>query len=280
MKIVSWLKARLTALTFSAGHLAPQEGILTKHARGPATLDQPTRNRICALLARTEVKPEYDIMQALSAATGRPIGTVADVVFKNLEQEFGFRADDHSVHELRDLGAVCCEDIVLLAAVVMTAIYAPQVARAHHARLGIPPDDLLAQTNRILEQVGFGMRVALDGVHPVDGEQQARVSEKFGILRANSQVEVDFAASKADPAGVALLFFDVDHFKQLNTKYTETVVDSAVLRPLQELIRVLVVGRGFAYSVGGDEFIVLLRNVNPTEALAFAERLRTSIGER
>jgi len=104
-------------------------------------------------------------------------------------------------------------------------------------------------------------------------------SQKFGILLAESQLEEDFADFCGDSAGLALVFFDVDNFKALNTTYTESVVDTDVLEPLMRFIEAAVVGRGRAYSVGGDEFIVLLRNSTTAEAVAFAERLRSAASE-
>lgn len=99
------------------------------------------------------------------------------------------------------------------------------------------------------------------------------LSEKFGILRSDKQLKIDFDAYQNDEDGLGLIFFDIDHFKSLNTKYTETVVDKDILAPFQQQLSELVRFRGFAYSVGGDEFIILLLNVNQEETLAFANRL-------
>ncbi|OGU15254.1 MAG: hypothetical protein A2076_16185 [Geobacteraceae bacterium GWC2_53_11] len=99
------------------------------------------------------------------------------------------------------------------------------------------------------------------------------LSEKFGILRSDKQLKIDFEAYQIDGGGLGLIFFDIDHFKPLNTKYTETVVDKDILAPFQRQLSDLVCHRGFAYSVGGDEFIILLLGVNQEETLAFANRL-------
>lgn len=99
------------------------------------------------------------------------------------------------------------------------------------------------------------------------------LSEKFEILRSDKQLKKDFESYQDDKNGLGLIFFDIDHFKSLNTKYTETVVDKDILTPFQRQLSELVHARGFAYSVGGDEFIILLLNVNQEETLAFANRL-------
>ena len=101
--------------------------------------------------------------------------------------------------------------------------------------------------------------------------------QKFGILRAESQLTADFDASTEDKAGVGIIFFDIDFFKPLNTKYTESVVDREILVPFQRSLVEIVRHRGYCYSVGGDEFIILLLNSDPRETLAFAERLGQTV---
>lgn len=103
------------------------------------------------------------------------------------------------------------------------------------------------------------------------------LSQKFAILRADNQLGSDFSSCENDSGGLGLIFFDIDHFKALNTKYTETVVDEFILVPFQKLLLELTQSRGFVYSVGGDEFLLLLRNVDPNETQAFANRLLDSI---
>lgn len=100
-----------------------------------------------------------------------------------------------------------------------------------------------------------------------------KLSAKFGILRAESQLESDFSEYASESRKLGLLFFDIDYFKALNTEYTETVVDKEILEPFQHFLIDLLHLRGFGYSVGGDEFIVLLRNVDQAETIAFGERL-------
>ncbi|EJM89837.1 MULTISPECIES: GGDEF domain-containing protein [unclassified Pseudomonas] len=96
---------------------------------------------------------------------------------------------------------------------------------------------------------------------------------KFEILRAESQLAQDFQALANSGKPVGLVFFDIDHFKDLNTKYTETTVDLQVLKPFMRFVKDLVQARGYSYSVGGDEFIVLLGNTSALETEAFANRL-------
>lgn len=112
---------------------------------------------------------------------------------------------------------------------------------------------------------------------PEQETEMPLMHQKFGILRAEPQLTADFDASSEDNAGVGLLFIDIDHFKALNTKYTETIVDRNLLIPFHRLLVELVRHRGHSYCVGGDEFIILLRNTDLSETSAFAERLLRTV---
>jgi diguanylate cyclase (GGDEF)-like protein len=104
--------------------------------------------------------------------------------------------------------------------------------------------------------------------------------DKFEILDSPKQYDADFGPS-VGALGVAVIYFDLDDFKALNTRFTEPVIDKTLLPELQRLIAGLVEDRGYAYAEGGDEFIVMLPNTNTTLAEAFAsvllDRIRSTI---
>ena len=101
--------------------------------------------------------------------------------------------------------------------------------------------------------------------------------QKFGILDSTKDhFESDFKAG-VGALGVSVIFFDLDKFKELNSKFSEPVVDERVLPQLQEVIRGLVDHRGFGYAEGGDEFIVVLPNTNTALAEAFTKELLDKI---
>ena len=104
--------------------------------------------------------------------------------------------------------------------------------------------------------------------------------QKFGILLSPRQAERDFADTLAKAQkwgnGVAVLFVDLDHFKALNDRWTHATVDETLLPATQRLLAKLVQGRGEAYRLGGEEFLLIMPNMDATEAAAFAEKLRTA----
>lgn len=106
-----------------------------------------------------------------------------------------------------------------------------------------------------------------------------RKQDKFEILDSPKHYEADFPRS-IGMLGVAVIYFDLDDFKALNTRFTETVIDRTMLPELQRLIAGLVQDRGYAYAEGGDEFIIMLPNTNSALAEGFAslllERIRST----
>lgn len=107
--------------------------------------------------------------------------------------------------------------------------------------------------------------------------------QKFGILLSIKQATPDFAlySSGLGPGVcVGALFIDIDNFKSLNTRFTESVVDQEVLVLFQRLLSTVSLYRGEAYRHGGEEFLVLLPNHTTDEVIQFAERLRHNIEKK
>lgn len=109
-------------------------------------------------------------------------------------------------------------------------------------------------------------------------DSQKELEQKFKILHSASQAQRDFDEWKheLEPKGysIAVLFVDIDHFKTLNSRHTETVVDRTILPDAQRLLGSLVNNRGDAYRQGGEEFVAVLPNHEIPESSAFAERIR------
>ncbi|WP_437569703.1 diguanylate cyclase [Sorangium sp. So ce542] len=116
--------------------------------------------------------------------------------------------------------------------------------------------------------------IDLFGPHSMENHREKQ--QKFGILDAPNLLQVDLAA----PAGIlgrALIYFDLDNFKAINSKHTERTVDRDLLPKIQQLVADAVNGLGYAYAEGGDEMIVLLPNSSIVVAAAFANTLRELI---
>lgn len=107
------------------------------------------------------------------------------------------------------------------------------------------------------------------------------LEQKFRILYSSSQAQKDFNKWLPDATKnqypIAILFIDIDHFKNFNMEFTETKVDDTILPGMQRLLKKLTAQRGEAYRHGGEEFLVILPNHNKDEAMLFAEKLRVTV---
>ena len=77
----------------------------------------------------------------------------------------------------------------------------------------------------------------------------------------------------------ALLFLDLDNFKQVNDSLGHDVGD-ALLKIIASRLRASVRGEDFIARIGGDEFCVLLQSITePREAAAVAQKLLHELGK-
>ncbi|PKQ07540.1 MAG: PleD family two-component system response regulator [Alphaproteobacteria bacterium HGW-Alphaproteobacteria-12] len=88
---------------------------------------------------------------------------------------------------------------------------------------------------------------------------------------------VSDAANTAKP--VALLIFDIDHFKSVNDTHGHAAGDR-VLREFAERIGTNVRGIDLACRLGGEEFVVVMPDTDLSYAMMVGERLRHSIAAR
>jgi diguanylate cyclase (GGDEF)-like protein len=72
-----------------------------------------------------------------------------------------------------------------------------------------------------------------------------------------------------DGASLALLFIDLDHLKEVNDAFSHAVGDE-LLRGFAKRLLAILEPAVFAARVGGDEFVLLLRNTTESAAEAFA----------
>ncbi|MEO8267985.1 MAG: EAL domain-containing protein [Ilumatobacteraceae bacterium] len=83
----------------------------------------------------------------------------------------------------------------------------------------------------------------------------------------------------SDPGAVAVMFIDLDNFKVINDSLGHGVGDE-LLRGMSERLRAVVRDRDMLSRFGGDEFIVMLRDIGATVSpVEIAERLRAEIAQ-
>ncbi|WP_152872889.1 GGDEF domain-containing protein, partial [Acinetobacter portensis] len=75
-----------------------------------------------------------------------------------------------------------------------------------------------------------------------------------------------------------LLMLDIDHFKNLNDGYGHYAGD-IVLKKFAELVKENLRNEDLFCRHGGEEFVVLLANVDKAEAFMIAERIRIHLAQ-
>jgi diguanylate cyclase (GGDEF)-like protein len=101
--------------------------------------------------------------------------------------------------------------------------------------------------------------------------------DKFGILWAASALQGVLRATRVESellrTSVVVGFIDIDDFKSVNTELSETVVDRSVLPQFMTILEATTSQRGYAFKQGGDEYIVVLPNLDGQEGRRLLEKI-------
>jgi diguanylate cyclase (GGDEF)-like protein len=97
-----------------------------------------------------------------------------------------------------------------------------------------------------------------------------------GLVEAASELAEKHARKAGKP--VAMLAFDLDHFKSINDRFGHAVGDK-VLQIFAETAVQTVRPSDFVGRLGGEEFAAVLHNVGRERALVIAERMRSAFAE-
>jgi diguanylate cyclase (GGDEF)-like protein len=102
------------------------------------------------------------------------------------------------------------------------------------------------------------------------------VTELYNSRYMHQLLESEIRKAKAESSSFSIIFIDLDHFKRVNDTYGH-LVGSQLLRELGEIFVRMLSPNYIGTRYGGDEFVLLLPRANKEQALAFAQRLRSTI---
>lgn len=94
----------------------------------------------------------------------------------------------------------------------------------------------------------------------------------YNVRALSAHLEREVARAARFARSFALLFLDLDDFKQVNDTHGH-LVGSATLKAVGQLLQASIRGVDSAYRYGGDEFAVLLLETDAVGARATAERI-------
>jgi len=109
-----------------------------------------------------------------------------------------------------------------------------------------------------------------------DQFEAARRDALTGCYNKRHLVEVlesELAFARRHGRLLSLVMFDLDHFKRVNDSYGHLAGD-AVLRAFADLVRRCIRTDDVFIRYGGEEFVVLMREIGPSAAAVMAERVR------
>ena len=101
------------------------------------------------------------------------------------------------------------------------------------------------------------------------------VNNRRALMEA---LALEFHRSRRYKHPFALLFLDVDHFKEINDRYGHTFGDQVLLHVVQ-LARGMIRPPDIIGRYGGEEFVIGLVECDQAGALQIAERIRLKIAQ-
>ncbi len=134
-------------------------------------------------------------------------------------------------------------------------------------QLAIFTQSLAVALHNALEHEQLQRLAALD---PLTGI----LNRRFGMIRLREE----YSRSIRRGMPLAVLMFDIDHFKQVNDTYGHVAGDR-VLRNISTMIRQGIREGDILLRYGGEEFMVILPGASKADAYTIAERVRHIIRE-
>ncbi len=92
----------------------------------------------------------------------------------------------------------------------------------------------------------------------------------------DAELEKEAAYARRHNEALALIMFDLDHFKRINDTYGHQAGDM-VLERVSECIRGMMRKEEFFARYGGEEFAILVRNTDEEKVFLFSERIRRAV---
>ncbi len=112
-------------------------------------------------------------------------------------------------------------------------------------------------------------------------DHQARIDALTGVLNRRALMEagaVELQRAKRGGYELAVLLFDLDHFKSINDRFGHSVGD-AVLKHFADVLQSKVRASDPYGRIGGEEFVLIAPGANLSAALGLAEKLRAAVAK-
>lgn len=162
-----------------------------------------------------------------------------------------------------------------LAAILATPEFQGHALTAHYVRLSGDYQKLSRRMHKI-SRISDGFQTQLKAL-TLALERASRTDTLTQLPNRRALIEKieNEIASHPDMA-MTLVILDIDHFKTTNDRFGHDAGDSS-LKALAELMQTRVLVPNLAGRWGGEEFLLILCDLDPSQALQFCEQLRVDI---
>ena len=174
--------------------------------------------------------------------------------------------------EERELSAIS-QSIERIDKTLMPQLGSSQAADMSHESRRI----LLRTLQHEIEQIKFLLGDMFDRANDLEVGRDA-LTQLFNRRYLPSILKREIELSRRKGLSFAVVMLDVDHFKQVNDTHGHDGGD-LVLQQVATLMTNRVRSGDFVFRYGGEEFLLLLTEVDEEKALKVAEKLRVCIAE-
>jgi diguanylate cyclase len=110
-------------------------------------------------------------------------------------------------------------------------------------------------------------------------KQIAQTDALTGLLNRGALDKELIKLCQQEPRNVAILLFDLDHFKQVNDTFGHVIGDK-VLQFFSSILKESTSDNHIAARFGGEEMVTILFDVSQNQAIDFANTIRTKLSAK
>ncbi|MEO8742150.1 MAG: diguanylate cyclase [Lysobacteraceae bacterium] len=216
-----------------------------------------------------EPAPQHDDYQQLMTARG---GAFKDVARSQLPVQLRVDVAAHGDGELPDVSQFAVLPLLLVAPAWGVLLVERRGWQAFE-------HDELVLASEFVQKAASAVEAAAN-------EHAMRLSAEFDALTGaynrrsvDTHLNMRFEQARGRNAPLAVLFVDLDHLKEINDVHGHAAGDHC-LRVLAETLSHHCGKDGLFGRYGGDEFVVILPDIGPWQAIVWAENMRADAAAR